>query len=120
MARAWVVPVAGAQQGQTVPAHLWVDAVVAAAQGGGEGREEDVGFEAVIGAGLEVDPDEVQQLGAQGFRQAGVDQQEQGVAAVVGCELRQGGVGLLLVEGLLAEGVGVGHGRAICCRAGCR
>jgi hypothetical protein len=47
-------------------------------------RGEEVGFEAVVGAGLEVDPDEVQQLGAQGFRQAGVDQQEQGVAAVVG------------------------------------
>jgi hypothetical protein len=83
-ARALVVPVAGAQQGQTVPAHLRVDAVIAAAEGGGEGREEEVGFEAVVGAGLEVDPDEVQQLGAQGFRQAGVDQQEQGVAAVVG------------------------------------
>jgi hypothetical protein len=93
-ARARVVAMQRAQQGQAVPAHLRVDAVIAAAEGGGEGREQHVGFEAVVGAGRqEVHPDQVEQVGAQGFGDRGVHQQQQRVAAVVGGELLQGGVG---------------------------
>ena len=88
------------QQRQAVPTHLGINAVVIATQAGCERGEQHISLAAGIGgARQEVDLDQMQDVGPQGFRHRGVQQQQQGVGPVAAGEVAEGVIGLCRRQG---------------------